>query len=244
MGGRGGGLSGNSVLGLSLILAFASAGCAAMVLARWALTLRLSHGFLIWNLFLAWVPYFIALLLVPAKRIRGRAGRRAATALIGIAWLAFFPNSPYIFSDLIHVIRAGYSYKGVAEWITPDALVWYEIILNVTFAFTGHFIGLISLYIVHGAVKEAWNREVGWGAAALAVILSGLGVYIGRFVRLNSWDIFKNPLKSLALIADSAFRPRALLFSFAFAFFIGSTYAMLYVFKSADLASRPDGGGA
>ncbi len=232
----------DSIATLSLILVFASAGCAAMVFARWVLTARPSHGFLIWNLFLAWTPYLIALLLVPAGRVRGNARRRLSIAAIGIAWLAFFPNSPYIFSDLIHVIRGGFSAGGAPEWLTRESLVWYEIILNVTFAFTGHFIGLISLYIVHRAVRREWGPRVGWAAAALAVLLSGTGVYIGRFVRLNSWDIFRSPFKSLSLIAGSAFRPRALFFSFAFAFFVGSTYAMLYVFKAADIASAPQSG--
>jgi uncharacterized membrane protein len=108
------------------------------------------------------------------------------------------------------------------------------------FAFTGHFIGLISLYLVHASVRREWGRAPGWTVTALAIVLSGMGIFVGRFVRLNSWDIFRSPLATLAKILSSAFKPRAILFSLAFAFFIGSTYAMLYIFKAADTGREGD----
>jgi uncharacterized membrane protein len=226
----------NNLIILSLILAWASAGCAAMVLTRWILTQRLTHRYLLWNLFLAWTPYLIALFLVIARRIKRRGPRRILIGGIGLMWLVFYPNSPYIFTDLIHVINRSWLTTGAAEWLTPDSLLWYDVILTMMFSFTGHFIGLISLSIVHETVRQAWNRAVGWTVCMAAIFLSGMGIYIGRFVRINSWDLLKEPIETLSLIGASAFKPRALLFAAAFSFFIASTYLMLHIFRKADLS--------
>ncbi len=231
--------SGN-FLTLSFILVMASFGCAGLVLARWILTGKLSHSYLIWNLFLAWVPYLIALFLIPARRLRRRGLRRVVISSISLVWLIFYPNSPYIFTDLIHVINRSFLNTGGSEWLSAKSLIWYDLIQNSTFAFIGHFIGLISLAIVHDSIRRAWNRAIGWIVAGLAIVLSGLGIYVGRFVRLNSWDIFLRPLKTLSEIGASVFTPRAALFSAAFSFFIASTYLMLYIFRRVDLSQDGD----
>jgi uncharacterized membrane protein len=228
----------SDLLILSIILGTASAGCAALVLGRWILTGRLTHRYLLWNLFLAWTPYLIALFLLPVSRIKKRGLRRFFVSLIGLVWLVFYPNSPYIFTDMIHVINRSFLDTGGSEWLTPNSLLWYDLIQNSTFAFIGHFIGLFSLAIVHDSVRRAWNRATGWIVSLLAICLAGTGIYVGRFVRLNSWDIVVMPFQSLSRISGSIFTLHALLFSLAFSFFIAATYFMLYFFRRVNLSRR------
>jgi uncharacterized membrane protein len=224
-----------NLLELSLILLIASAGCAGLVLVRSLVMGYFTHFFLLWNLFLAWTPYLISLLLVPISRLSNPLPKRVLVSLVGLFWIVFYPNSPYIFTDLIHVIKRNYPKAALNEWITPDSLLWFDIILNATVAFTGHFIGLISLYLVHESIRKAWNHFVGWAVAVFAIGLAGMGIYIGRFARLNSWDIITRPLQTLLRISRFMVTPRALLFSLGFAFFIASTYLMLYIFKKTNL---------
>jgi uncharacterized membrane protein len=221
---------------LSIILGAASAGCAAILIVRWILTGGLAHRYLIWNLILAWTPYLIALLLLPVGRIERRSARRALVSLIGLTWLVFYPNSPYIFTDMIHVINRSFSNTGGREWLSTNSLLWYDLIQNATFAFTGHFIGLISLEMVHESVRRSWNRTTGWIVSFIAIYLAGAGIYLGRFIRLNSWDILVAPWATISRISITIFTPHALLFSLGFSFFIASTYLMLHFFRRVRLS--------
>lgn len=220
---------------LSLILIMASAGSAAMVLVRWGLTRRITHVYLIWNLLLAWLPYLISLGALRLSRMEAPGRRRLLVGLVSIAWLVFYPNSPYIFTDFIHVARRSHLLAGWTEWLTPNSLLWYDVILNTTFAFIGHFIGLISMSIVHSALRRCWGRRTSWSFIIPAILLSGFGVYLGRFVRLNSWDLFLHPLKTMGRIAGEGTKPLALLFSLTFSFFIATTYLVLRFFKKVGL---------
>jgi uncharacterized membrane protein len=216
---------------LSTILVASSIGCGAVLVARWILTGRFAHRYLVWNLILAWIPYLIALLLLPVRKIERRGVKRVLVSGIGLLWLMFYPNSPYIFTDMIHVVNGTFAHTGARDWLSPNSLLWYDLIQNSTFAFTGHFIGLISLAIVHDSVRQTWNRATGWVVCLIAICLAGAGIYVGRFMRLNSWDILVTPFESLSRISSSIFTPHALLFSMAFSFFIAATYLMLYFFR-------------
>lgn len=220
---------------LSVILVTASAGCAGMVFARWILTGRLTHFFLIWNLILAWVPYLIALVISLYRRLPKPGAKRVFVSLLTLFWLIFYPNSPYIFTDLIHVVNRSFGYTGRSEWVSANTLLWFDLIVNSTFAFVGHFIGLVSMAIVQGSLKQTWNRLVSRLTIGAAILLSGTGIYIGRFVRLNSWDIFVSPLKTMGLIGQSILSPRAMFFSLCFSFFIASSYLCLYMFRALDI---------
>src|SRR5260221_673499 len=91
-----------------LALTFASGVCLALVSARIIWTRELRYGFLLWNLFLAWLPLLFALLACEKYR-NGSARSWGFLGLAG-AWLLFFPNSPYIFTDLIHLTRGHVSH--------------------------------------------------------------------------------------------------------------------------------------
>jgi len=135
-----------------------------------------TQRFLVWNLALAWIPYMAALgvdLLV-------RARRPLAALASAAVWLLFLPNAPYLVSDLTHLHRAS---------TTP----WLELARLVAFAWAGCLLAVASLRIVHRVTTAHVGRLAGWAAVLTAAGLSGVGVVIGRFARLNSWEAVTRP---------------------------------------------------
>ena len=138
------------------------------------------YGFLIWNLFLAWIPFIISYFTYTLT-----LQRKWVYLFIPVAaflWLIFFPNAPYILTDFQHLAK-----------VTGDLPVWYDVMMLIWFSFTGVLLGMVSLFLMQEIVRREFGRWVGWGFVALVAGLSSAGVYVGRFLRWNSWDIFRNP---------------------------------------------------
>jgi uncharacterized membrane protein len=147
-----------------------------------------NYSNLIFNLFLAWLPYGFSLIAIALHRFDQK--KWWITLLLGTAWLAFFPNAPYIVTDFYHLE------------LRPPIPLWFDISLIAIFAFTGCFLAIASLRIIHNLVEEYLGRFIGWVFALFALGLSSLGVYLGRFGRWNSWDLLLHPksvLKDIAL---------------------------------------------
>jgi uncharacterized membrane protein len=226
---------------LTLILVLASLACAAFLLVRYLLSGKVAHSFLIWNLFLAWVPYLVAI-AVHLARVKAEppALKRVSVALLSLVWLLFYPNSPYIFTDFVHIMNRSLVGAGTKDWLAKNGLLWFDVILYSSFSFIGHFIGLFSIYIVQANLRTLWGRVAGWAAAAAAILLAGFGIYLGRFVRLNSWDLFLSPVSVVSQIAESTFGLKPILFSLTFSLFIAISYVILYIFKGASPLAPPD----
>jgi uncharacterized membrane protein len=173
-----------------LAMFFLLAGATIFSVAIWRFRSDYSktehYQFLVWNLFLAWIPFIISYLTYTAT-----LKRRHVYVLIPIAaffWLLFFPNAPYILTDFQHL--------AVGKW--HDLPVWYDVMMLTWFSFTGLLLGTTSLFLMQEIVRRAFGRWWGWGFVAAVAALSGAGVYFGRFLRWNSWDIFSDP-KAMAL---------------------------------------------
>lgn len=217
-----------SVLLAVVILSFAS--LLALVALRYAVAGRFSQGFLLWNLFLAAVPIAWAWLAgLGASRAPTRASRAASIWACFVAWLLFYPNAPYLFTDFIHVIRRGNLGVPAAAWMSEYDLLWFDIIMNGAFAFVGHFLGLLSMYLMHGALRYRFGRTAGWALLLPAVLASGFGIHLGRFSRFNSWDLLLRPAKTVLAAVGTLSSPSAVLFSLAFSFFVALTYLILYL---------------
>src|SRR5262245_21846676 len=131
-----------------LMLALASLVSIALVAVRVYFTGTRGYLFLIWNLALAWVPFLCSWWLF-AVRPRSRVPAAAAAA----TWLLFFPNAPYIRTDLIHLRSR------------TDAPVWYDAMMITAFAWTGMLLGLASLRMMQSLVRQRVGKVVSWAFA-------------------------------------------------------------------------------
>ena len=201
-------------------LVAASLFCVALVVVRFAESGSTKFGGLVWNLFLAWIP----LILAVAVYDRWRRGRRADGALfaLGALWLLFFPNAPYIVTDFVHLER------------TADVPYWYDAVTVAAFAWTGVLLGFASLFLVQTVVRQ-WRGVVsGWVFAGVALALGSLGIYLGRFLRLNSWDALEHPSvlpRILHAVARDPFAyQEAIGVTVLFTVALGFAYFLLYSF--------------
>jgi uncharacterized membrane protein len=144
---------------------------------------QLNFLFLVWNLFLAWIPYLFSMLAAGLDRMHPRHGWLLLAP--GAVWLAFFPNAPYLLTDFLH-LRERY----------PVPL-WYDTGLLVVFAWTGLFLAVSSLRTMQALVRAHAGRFFSWAFVTAVASLSGLGVYLGRFLRWNSWDLLFQPFSVL-----------------------------------------------
>jgi uncharacterized membrane protein len=240
----------NTLVAYSALLGLSILGCASLYGLRVLISGRVYYLYLLQNIILAFVPYLIATAaaLATSRLDRGRPGYRriqvALAAPAALLWLLFYPNAPYIFTDFIHVINKVYLRVAPSEWVGLNALVWYDIVMNAAFAFIGHFIGLVSMWIMQAVMAQAFGRAMSRVFVGLAILLAGFGIYLGRFSRLNSWDAIFTPFRVAGEVVDALSDPMAAFFSFAFALFIFLSYGALASFKRISLPGNGTGGRA
>ncbi len=201
-----------------LIMVFLLAGATVFSVTIWRVRLEYSgfirYRFLIWNLFLAWIPFIISYFTY--TMVLQRKWIYIVTPIAVFFWLIFFPNAPYILTDFQHLAN---------HW--QDAPVWYDVMMLIWFAFTGLMLGMVSLFLMQEIMRREFGRWVGWAFVVLVTGLSSAGVYMGRFLRWNSWDILNNPtsvaLNSLERVQDPSLR------SIGFITLFGAFFLFLYV---------------
>jgi uncharacterized membrane protein len=166
--------------------------CAMLLIARWARSGHPGFRFLVWNLFLGAIPLVASGLLVRADLRREPVPVRVAWFVI---WLLFLPNAPYIVTDFIHL------------YPRPPIALWFDIAVMYSFAATGVVLGYASVADVHALFTRHWGKVAGWAMALGGLMLSGLGVYLGRFARWNSWDAFIHPRRLLHHVTSQSLDP-------------------------------------
>ncbi len=181
---------------------------------------NLHYGFLVWNLFLAWLPLWFALL---AEDYFARNSNRAKPAgkfwVLSALWLLFLPNAFYIFTDLIHLTnRFHFNF-------------WVDLSVILSCALTGLVLGFMSLFLMQALVVRRYGPLAGWGFVMLSAGLSSFGIYLGRFLRFNSWDVIAKPsqlFQGITTFATGQAPPQHFAFFALFAVFLFVGYVMLY----------------
>jgi len=172
---------------------------------------------LVWNLFLAWVPYIFSMLADGLNRLFPR--RWWLQPVPGAIWLLFFPNAPYIITDFFHLAAR------------PSSPLWYDILLLISFSWTGLFLALASMRTMQRVVRYYVGSFLSWVFALLALSASGVGIYLGRFERWNSWDMLTHPSRILLDILRPLTDPLSSLrffgFSVLFATFLLLSYLLV-----------------
>jgi uncharacterized membrane protein len=210
-------------------LGFATILCLGLVTLRsWHYGAYAYRG-LGWNLFLAWLP---ALGAFAAYNLNHWPTRLRWLPIIGLSalWLLFLPNAPYLITDIIHLKQ----HRAVP--------LWYDLITLVAFAWTGSFLGLVSLYLMQMLVRKSVGNAVSWVFVIAALTLNGFGIYFGRFLRWNSWDVIFRPTSMFYELLQGLLNPFDYLHTIAFAglftLLFGAVYLMLFSFTQLHVEHR------
>ena len=97
-------------------------------------------------------------------------------------YILLFPNAPYMLTDLIHLRVPQFR----------NAPLWYDLIMLLTFGFAGLYYGFISLQMIEEKISTVFNCRFSKWISIGFIYISCFGIYLGRFLRFNSWDLFGN----------------------------------------------------
>ena len=173
----------------------------------------LSSGFarIVWNLFLAYIPLFLSVWL-----FRWSDRRSPVWWVILATFIAFLPNAPYVLTDIIHYIRSirgGLSTSVIIFALTPQYLIF--------------LIGGFQAYVMSLLNLEFYLTKIGQEKSIFAVqilihFLSAIGIYLGRFLRFNSWDFVTQPDELAETLArDLSHKQPVLAISITFIILLG-----------------------
>jgi len=188
---------------VTLTLIFSS----ILLMIRIKLNKSYFYLFLIWNIFLALIPYIITIYLITKPKL-------SKTILLFwfFIWLLFLPNAPYIVTDLIH-IRVGNNF-----------MIWLDILVILSFALTGLFLFFLSILDMQKLINSKLNKLPVKSLTLIVIFLCSFGVYLGRFLRYNSWEIISQPKHLFLDIMYIIIKPyqnyEAWLFIFGFGSFL------------------------
>jgi len=171
--------------------------------------------FLNWNLCLAWIPYIVSFYFINKETKIG------LFVPLFIIWLLFFPNAPYLVTDVLHLVSG-------------SPVLWYDSLLLFFFGWIGLFLGILSLINIHQYFKVHMNFFFSEISVLVTCLVSSIGVYIGRFNRWNSWDVFSNPIKLLRHSSDYSTNlvhtDHPIIFVVIFTIFLYSVYKTVATF--------------
>lgn len=184
-----------------------------LLVVRVIFTRELTYGFFPWNTLLALIP------LLFSRKLKDRVEWNRHTVGILSGWLLFFPNAPYIITDLFHFSK------------DPGVPYWFDLVLVVSGTWNGMLLGFISLMQVEQFLRKKLSGNWTNIITMLCIFLCGYGIYLGRYLRYNSWDILTNPIDLLSAMANHVFSPfdntRIWAFTLIFSLMFGIIYSTL-----------------
>ena len=199
-------------------LALLSLFSVALIITRYVYSNEQLFGGLIWNLFLAWIPFGLSIVIY--DRHRAGAGPLSLLPLAGL-WLLFLPNAPYIVTDFKHLAPS------------PAVPLWVDVVVIAAPAWTGMLLGFLSLYLVQAVVRSLVGARVAWVTAVAVLGLASFGIYLGRVLRWNSWDVLTDP-RLVSQLGGVAAEPRAVAMTILLAGFLTLSYLVVYALLRLD----------
>ena len=206
-------LKSNSRLNETIYLGTLTILCFIFSMFRLAITGTNVFLFLNWNLFLAFIPWLLTSIVV--VKFKTKINKVVLTGLL-LAWLLFFPNAPYILTDLFHLR------------LKSSMPIWFDLVLILSFAWTGLLFGLLSLMdienILSKLISKVWVRLF----VFLLLFVGSFGIYVGRYLRWNSWDIITEPFNLYYDISDRIINPFDHPRTWGLSIFMGVFLNMIY----------------
>lgn len=176
-------------------LGILSASACGMFVVRALVFHSLNYAYLIWNLFLAWLPLIFAWLL--AQRVQKKPWISWKGLGLTFLWLGFLPNSFYIATDFIHLQEA-----------TQRTLL-FDVVLLLLFTLAGFVMGFLSVYLVHRLLLRRINNNSAHRVIGGVFLICSFAIYLGRFLRWNTWDVLANPAGLIFDVTDRFVNPVA-----------------------------------
>ena len=166
-----------------------------LLVIRFIASDSLRYVFLIWNLLLALIVPLLAWLLV--YRVQQFGWLRWQQIILTVLWFVFLPNTFYLVTDFIHVRQ------------TYEASLVYDVTMLTSFVFSGLLLGYLSMFLVHRELVKRLSSRNAWLAIGIWFLASSFAIYLGRYTRWNSWDIFIKPAGLLFDVSDRFINPTA-----------------------------------
>lgn len=177
--------------------------------------------FLVWNLFLAVIPYAITTYIAS----KGKVNKFILLFWL-LVWLLFLPNAPYIVTDLLH-LRLG-----------KTQMLWLDVLVVTSFALNGLILFFLSIMDFENILKKNLKSNLIKPVLISVFFLTGFGMYLGRFLRFNSWDIIQHPQLLINEIIDIIIKPNthfeAWAFTLSFGVFLSLTYYLIKNLKDTN----------
>jgi uncharacterized membrane protein len=164
----------------------------SLVCARVVATGYFTYLFLIWNLFLAVIPYAISEWFYHNIPVIGNIWKRL---IVLSGWLLFIPNTFYIVTDLFHLEQF------------DSAPKWFDLLLLFSFAWNGLLFGILSIRRIETIITALYGSRYSILFLLVVMWLNAFGIYIGRYLRYNSWDIIGRPFSLVEEILEVIFHP-------------------------------------
>ncbi|MES2767134.1 MAG: DUF1361 domain-containing protein [Bacteroidota bacterium] len=190
-------------------LFFASLLCTLLIGIRMTVANSTYFGFMLWNLFLAWIPFLLSRSISFKKRCDDKLVWQAFPL-----WLLFLPNAPYLITDFVHL-----------SWMSPT--YWLDMLILFSCAATGLALFVISLLKIHDILLKSFGKNVSRIMVAIILPANAFGIFLGRFLRWNSWDILTNPatlLKDSLSLFKGGQTVEMIQFTGIFTIFLTATY--------------------
>jgi uncharacterized membrane protein len=149
------------------------------------------YQFLAWDMFLAWIPYIISSCIRYIFNKKLTKMSLIWMVPMSAGWLFFLPNSAYLFTEILHSFRYFNAQEGTQFWSNID--FWYNLTLTFAVAILGLLLSTCSIIQIHGVLNKLFSKYINMMVIGVILMLSSLGVYIGRFNRWNSWDMLSRP---------------------------------------------------
>lgn len=169
--------------------------------------------FLNWNLFLAFLPWLFSSILIINPKWQQK---KLILILLLFSWILFFPNAPYILTDLFHLR------------LKTSMPVWFDLVLILSFAWTGLLFGFMSLWDLEFILRKKINHRIIPIVSSMLLFTGGFGIYLGRYLRWNSWDIIRNPFGLIDDISDRFINPLDHPRTWGMTFFMGLFLNIIY----------------
>ncbi len=199
-------------MNVTILLLILSLACFGLSVFRVLFSHSYNYLSLNWNLFLAFIPWAISSIII----INNLQNKKRLLAILILSWVVFFPNSPYIITDLFHLRHRG------------GAPLWFDLVLILSFAWTGLLFGISSLMDIEKVLHNYMSKSKTMISTIIFLFVSSYGIYIGRYLRWNSWDIIVSPFALSHDIVSSLIHPTYHMRAWGTTLFIGILLNLIY----------------